>query len=365
MTRSKGWPCPLCVCLPTQQSLSSPSSPSFLPLSLPPPLLASLQSVQFRLVENKLGLPQSARLAYGHRGYCTYLAGKDAGKVQESEKEPSLHDLVEAWLERTPFLAIGTFNWWKHYEGAVKHMLDEDERAIRANSHMIAAEMLAAQLKELEAQREHYAALFNEDKYKVLQEKGERRLSYRAMQAALLITLYQTEPILHLPYKLISTLVDIDENFTLWRYRHALMVHRQLGLKMGTGGSSGYHYLRATAERHKIFQDLTNMATFLIPRALLPPLPEDVKAKLTFSFNNLAAPSSGAKVPALAAPAAAAAGSGSAASSASASSMLEVARAAHSGSVPTALPADMAEAAAAAGCPFAARMAASKAAEGK
>ena len=30
------------------------------------------------------------------------------------------------------------------------------------------------------------------------------------------------------------------------------MVHRMLGVKIGTGGSSGYHYLRATAQRHKV-----------------------------------------------------------------------------------------------------------------
>lgn len=53
--------------------------------------------------------------------------------VPHAEKEPSLHDLVERWLERTPFLAIGTFNWWQHYQTAVNTMLDEDERVIMAN----------------------------------------------------------------------------------------------------------------------------------------------------------------------------------------------------------------------------------------
>ena len=31
-----------------------------------------------------------------------------------------------------------------------------------------------------------------------------------------------------------------------WRYRHALMVQRMLGMKMGTGGSSGFHYLKVS-----------------------------------------------------------------------------------------------------------------------
>lgn len=69
----------------------------------------------------------------------------------------------------------------------------------------------------------------------------------------MLITLYGGEPVLSSPAALLSLLVDVDEALTLWRHRHALMVHRMLGVKMGTGGSSGYHYLRATAERHKVF----------------------------------------------------------------------------------------------------------------
>ena len=48
-----------------------------------------------------------------------------------------------------------------------------------------------------------------------------------------------------------------------WRHRHSLMVHRMIGRKLGTGGSSGFSYLKATAERHKVFQDLFNLSTSL------------------------------------------------------------------------------------------------------
>jgi tryptophan 2,3-dioxygenase len=139
-------------------------------------------------------------------------------------------------------------------------MLDEDERSIRANTHL-AGDLILQQVKELGKQREHFASLFDEEKYNALLKTGDRRMSYRAMQAALLITLYHEHPMLTLPYSVLQALVDIDEHFTVWRYRHALMVHRQLGSKVGTGGSSGYQYLRATAERHKIFNDLTDLPT--------------------------------------------------------------------------------------------------------
>jgi tryptophan 2,3-dioxygenase len=64
------------------------------------------------------------------------------------------------------------------------------------------------------------------------------------MTAALIITLYQDEPVLHQAYRLLKAVIDIDELMTVWRQRHALMVHRMIGVKMGTGGSSGYHYLQ-------------------------------------------------------------------------------------------------------------------------
>jgi tryptophan 2,3-dioxygenase len=41
-------------------------------------------------------------------------------------------------------------------------------------------------------------------------------------------------------------LVDIDEGFQEWRYRHVKMVERTIGFKAGTGGSTGAQYLATT-----------------------------------------------------------------------------------------------------------------------
>lgn len=41
-------------------------------------------------------------------------------------------------------------------------------------------------------------------------------------------------------------LVDLDEGFMEWRYRHVKMVERTIGAKLGTGGSPGAAYLAAT-----------------------------------------------------------------------------------------------------------------------
>jgi tryptophan 2,3-dioxygenase len=50
-------------------------------------------------------------------------------------------------------------------------------------------------------------------------------------------------------------LVDVDEGFQEWRYRHVKMVERTIGTKPGTGGSAGVEYLRKTLFQ-PVFPDL-------------------------------------------------------------------------------------------------------------
>jgi tryptophan 2,3-dioxygenase len=50
-------------------------------------------------------------------------------------------------------------------------------------------------------------------------------------------------------------LVDVDEGFQEWRYRHVKMVERTIGTKRGTGGSAGVEYLRRTLFQ-PVFPDL-------------------------------------------------------------------------------------------------------------
>jgi tryptophan 2,3-dioxygenase len=46
-------------------------------------------------------------------------------------------------------------------------------------------------------------------------------------------------------WELAERLLDHDENAALWRARHVTMVERQIGIKSGTGGSTGAPYLRS------------------------------------------------------------------------------------------------------------------------
>jgi tryptophan 2,3-dioxygenase len=63
------------------------------------------------------------------------------------------------------------------------------------------------------------------------------------------------------------------------------MVEKMLGLKIGTGGSSGQGYLKQTVDKHKLFTDLANISTLMISRSYLPDLPKNIKDKLSFNYN--------------------------------------------------------------------------------
>ncbi|XP_023348799.1 tryptophan 2,3-dioxygenase, partial [Eurytemora carolleeae] len=126
--------------------------------------------------------------------------------------------------------------------------------------------------------KELYDSIFDSEKHNSLVTRGERRFSYMALQGALMISLYREEPRFHQPSQILQSLMDIDSLITKWRYNHVILVQRMLGsAQIGTGGSSGYQYLRSTlSERYKVFLDLFNLSTFLIPRQLIPQLTPEV-----------------------------------------------------------------------------------------
>jgi tryptophan 2,3-dioxygenase len=68
----------------------------------------------------------------------------------------------------------------------------------------------------------------------------------------ILIEIYRRDP---KNAELCERLVDLDEGLQEWRYRHVKMVERTIGVKPGTGGSSGASYLRETLGA-PIFPDL-------------------------------------------------------------------------------------------------------------
>jgi tryptophan 2,3-dioxygenase len=65
-------------------------------------------------------------------------------------------------------------------------------------------------------------------------------------------------------YEMCEKLVDTEERFQLWRYRHMMTVMRIIGFKQGTGGSSGVPFLRRALET-RFFPELWDVRTELAP----------------------------------------------------------------------------------------------------
>ena len=61
-------------------------------------------------------------------------------------------------------------------------------------------------------------------------------------------------------YDMCEKLVDLEENFQLWRFRHIKTVERVIGFKRGTGGTAGVAFLRKTLE-FTLFPELLDVRT--------------------------------------------------------------------------------------------------------
>ena len=63
-------------------------------------------------------------------------------------------------------------------------------------------------------------------------------------------------------YDMCEKLVDMEENFQLWRFRHMKTVERIIGHKTGTGGSSGVTYLKRALDQ-PFFPELIDVRTVI------------------------------------------------------------------------------------------------------
>lgn len=246
---------------------------------------SGFQSMQFRMLENRLGLQRDQRITYNQKSYDEALKPEHRGYMQKMESEESLFTRVEKWLERTPFLKIEGFDFWKIYQTAVEDSLKADLEIIQSNPALTPEER-ARNKTLIDASLASFNALFDATAFEEAKARGEWRLSHKAIHAALLIQLYRDQPALQLPFRFLTALMDMDEMFTAWRSRHALMAKRMLGSKVGTGGSSGAQYLKDAADKHKVFSDLFQLTTFFVPRSKIPGLPPDVQRQLGFFYEN-------------------------------------------------------------------------------
>jgi tryptophan 2,3-dioxygenase len=75
-------------------------------------------------------------------------------------------------------------------------------------------------------------------------------------------TVYENTQQYWAEYDMCEKLVDVEENFLLWRFRHVKTVERIIGFKRGTGGTAGVSFLRKTLET-SLFPELIDVRTEL------------------------------------------------------------------------------------------------------
>lgn len=220
---------------------------------------SGFQSIQFKIIEATLGLNYKSR--HGQNYYISQLSEDDIKKVKDAEEQESLLVLIVKWLERMPFLKEGQHitgdSFWNEYREVYSNSLLDVEKANLKN----------------------FDTLFMDK----ANYPEERAFSLDANRSALFITLYRDYPLFHLPYELISSLLEIDQLLSLWRHRHIHMVQRTIGKRVGTGGSTGSDYLRKAADSHYIYKELAELTTFLVSRNHIPELPDSLTQELGFT----------------------------------------------------------------------------------
>lgn len=243
---------------------------------------SGFQSHQFRKLEVTLGLKIKKRHQFGGCPYHAQFEGEKKEEILDLEESSSLFLMVEKWLERIPFLQMEDFRFTSKYEEAVNQMLEKEIEGIKAVK--LTDSDREIRLRMIEENRKYFERVLSESDHNKAIKEGETMLSYKATMSALLINLYRDEPILHLPYKFLRSLVEMDHKIAAWRFRHVQMVEKMLGQKIGTGGSSGQGYLKETVDKHKLFTDLANISTLMISRSYLPELPQNIKDSLGFNY---------------------------------------------------------------------------------
>lgn len=223
---------------------------------------SGFQSFQFKMTEAIMGLKFDAR--HGKDYYMSQLREHDKAIIRAVEEQPSIIELVNSWLERMPFFDE---TYWQSYQ----RIADGDDHPFWSDYRHIYEQGLVQGEKD-------NIRFFDE----VFTTGTPGYLSTNANRSALFIMLYRDYPILHMPYRLLTSLLEIDELMATWRYRHMNMVHRMIGKRVGTGGSSGKNYLKASMDKHYIFSEIAELTSFLIERHNIPKLPQNLEEKLGF-----------------------------------------------------------------------------------
>jgi tryptophan 2,3-dioxygenase len=245
---------------------------------------SGFQSAQFREIEILLGLGDDERIPLGCDGsYLAAVTAPDGGsspaleRIQRRQQDqPTLKEAVYAWLHRTPI--DGSVPRDPGDREVVDRFLLEfasrHERSIRE----IMRTALAAQATspaDAERLRARYEAEIAATRCYLLAEdtvEGEARDHVRRLRAAILfIDTNRQLPLLSWPGEIVDSLIELEQSMLVFRQRHARMVERVIGRRVGTGGSDGVDYLDRTAIAYRLFKEIWAARTMLLHPEAAPP----------------------------------------------------------------------------------------------
>lgn len=233
---------------------------------------SGFQSWQFRILENLLGVGEERRIKYSGGSYKQAFSTqpKNTKKIEDAEKDISLFQLLDGWLQYTLDKQKSQFDFHEEYKATIENILKKQNEEAQAESDESRQEDLK---KEYKKRKEMFDSILDRKVYDEFLEKGEWRLSHKGLLGALMILLYREEPAFNLANQMLHLLMDIDSLMAKWRYNHMMLVQRMIGSRQsGTVGSSGYQYLRSTVsgEKYKVFLDIFNLSAFLLPKDSIP-----------------------------------------------------------------------------------------------
>jgi tryptophan 2,3-dioxygenase len=245
---------------------------------------SGFQSAQMREIEILMGLPDQDRIPFGNEGsYLDALKSHDGSPSPARARvdrrladAPTLKAAVDSWLSRTPIQGSKSgdagdervvADWVRDYlEGHVRLYERALEYAVRVQALTPSdVERLRARYEaQLQGARRHLRA---DD---VPTERRARTARLRA--AILFIDSNRTLPLLSWPGQIIDGLIECEQAMLAFRQRHARMVERVIGRRVGTGGSDGVAYLDQTALKYRVFTEIWAARTLLLPKDLCPPI---------------------------------------------------------------------------------------------
>ena len=238
---------------------------------------SGFQSAQLRQIEILFGLQESDRISLGPEG--GYLeALQSPGGVDSPASlrvraaladQPNLREAIHSWLARTPIDGVAAGD-----SGAAEHLDAFVERYLAVHAGCVDATCARAlELAETTEDRRRLEARYRKEKdfaRSFLHPDADHPRRVRA--AMVFIETYRELPLLAWPREVLESLVEMEQVFVMFRQRHARMVERVIGRRVGTGGSSGVDYLDETALAYRVFRDLWTVRTLQVPRDVAPPL---------------------------------------------------------------------------------------------